>query len=380
MYDRVPDVETFLTRFKDFDIIEVNESESYLISSLIDDFNTLKLKKTFDKISALVKAGRIEDAINVYKDTSENLKSGISLKAVDIIRDTSRYEKYLDKCENKSSYFVSTGFKELDEILGGGFDRKGELALIVARTGMGKSWTLLKCAVASAEQGLRVGIYSGEMSEDKVGTRADTLIGHINNGGIMHGNEIFKESYKEYIDSLSDKVKGSIYVMTPSMINGPATVNALKLFVEKYHLDCLFIDQISLLEDQKKGKTSADRVSNISKDLTLLQNMKKIPIISISQQNRTVSESGQDTTQIALSDRLGQDSTLIIFLERKKDNIMELTLGKCRDNGSGRKLSYNVDLNKGYFVYLPEDGEEVSQELADSYKRTDSVDAEDNYF
>ena len=34
-YDKVPDIETFLSRFKNFDVVEVHESESYLISALV---------------------------------------------------------------------------------------------------------------------------------------------------------------------------------------------------------------------------------------------------------------------------------------------------------------------------------------------------------
>jgi hypothetical protein len=85
--------------------------------------------------------------------------------------------------------------------------------------------------------------------------------------------------------------------------------------------------------------------------------MKRIPIISVSQQNRTSTESGQvDTTQIAQSDRIGQDSTCIIFIE-KKDDIMKLTLVKSRDSENGKSLSYQVDLNKGNFIYIPNEND-----------------------
>lgn len=373
-YDRVPDVETFLNRFKDFDIVDVKESESYLISALMDDYNTRKLANTFKKISPLIQAGRVDEAIELYKRTAENLNKGISLKSVDIIKDTSRYDAYIEKCKDSGKYYVSTGFPELDAIIGG-FDRQEELATIVARTNYGKSWILLKCAVASANQGLKVGIYSGEMSENKVGYRIDTLIGHINNGGIIHGNSMFSDAYKEYIEKLPTLISGSIKVITPAMIEGPATVSALKMFIEKEELDILFVDQLSLLEDQRKGKTPVEKASNISKDLKILQVMKKIPIISVSQQNRTSSENGVDTTQIAMSDRIGQDSTLIIFLE-KKDTLMKLTIVKSRDSENGKVLSYNVDLNKGNFVFIPTEGEAVSEAVVKSYEKKNSEDGD----
>ena len=51
----------------------------------------------------------------------------------------------------------------------------------------GKTWIGLKFAMAAALAGERVGIYSGEMSERKVGYRFDTLVSHISNYAITRG-------------------------------------------------------------------------------------------------------------------------------------------------------------------------------------------------
>ena len=373
-YNKICDLETFLEKFPDFEIINVTESASYLINTLYDDFNTRKLAETFNRVKGLLIKGDVDKAMLEVKKTTENLSKGVALQSVDILKDTSRFDAYLERTRDFNKFYISTGFKELDKIVGG-FDREEELATIVARTNYGKSWVLLKCAASACEQGLNVGIYSGEMSDRKVGYRLDTLIGHINNGELIHGNISIQNEYKKYIDKLPTMFKGSLKVLTPNMINGPADVNALRTFIEKEHLDILFIDQLSLLEDQRKGKSPVEKASNISKDLKLLQVMKKIPIISVSQQNRTTSESGSvDTTQIAMSDRIGQDSTMIIFIE-KKDTIMKLTLVKSRDSENGKVLTYNVDLNRGIFTYVPDEQDgikgEIEENLEDRYSSTD---------
>ena len=89
--------------------------------------------------------------------------------------------------------------------------------------------------------------------------------------------------------------------------------------------------------------------------------MKKIPIISVSQQNRTSNETGKvDTTQISQSDRIGQDSTIIIFIERERDkDLFKLSLVKSRDSVNDKVLTYKVDLNRGIFMYIPESEEDV---------------------
>ena len=213
------------------------------------------------------------------------------MQCTNLLEDTSRYEAYVERCNDFTKYYVKTGFKELDEIIGG-WDREEELATLVARPGVGKSWCLLRSAVASLEQGLNVGIYSGEMSARKVGYRFDTLVSHISNYGITKGVDGLQNQYKMYIDGLKNKYKGSIKVLTPQDIDGPAGVTALRAFIEKENLDILFVDQHSLLEDDKRGKTPIEKASNISKDLKNLQVLKHIPIIAVSQQNRNNTEEG----------------------------------------------------------------------------------------
>lgn len=364
-YGNIPDKETFLNTFMNFPILKVEESPEYLITALFSDRNERFLAKTFNDIRNLLVEDKIEDAMNLFTKASEDLPQSVSFKPVDILKDTSRYDDYIERTKDFEKYYISTGFPELDNIIGG-WDRTEELAVIVGRTNTGKSWLVLKLIAAAVEQGLRVGLYSGEMSERKVGYRIDTLLGHVPNGSLIHGNADIKEEYKKYIDSLSSRYKGSLLVLTPKMINGPAGVASLKAFIQKEKLDILFIDQYSLLEDDRKAKNPVERASNISRDVKNLQVMEKIPIIAISQQNRTVNENGVDTTQIAQSDRIGQDATCAIFIERK-DDLMKLTLVKSRDSENGKVLNYNINFNTGMFTYIPSENDSTSKELETRY-------------
>jgi replicative DNA helicase len=357
-YGNVPDLETFLSNFPHFEVIQVSESESYLLKTLQEDRNTRYLASSFNKVRDLIMSDRTEEAIQVYKNAYEGLETSSSITSVDITKDVSRYDAYIERTRSFEKFYISTGLPELDNIIGG-WDRQEELATIVARTNMGKSWMLLNFAKAAVEQGLNVGLYSGEMSERKVGYRFDTLLGHISNGGLIHGNENVQNEYKRYIDSLPTRLKGSLKVLTPNMINGPAGVSALRAFIEKEHLDILFVDQHSLLEDDRKAKNPVEKAANISRDLKNLQVMKKIPIISASQQNRNSTENGIGTEHIAQSDRISQDSTIILALE-KKDNIMKVHLIKSRDSENGAVLKYLVDFNRGMFTYVPDGDEPVT--------------------
>ena len=370
-YNNVPDKETFINKFPDFDLIKVTETPQYLLSELLLDKQKRMLAKAVNRVRDSYNTGDIEAAIQILQNFSETVSTGRFLQSVDLIKDTSRYDKYVERTSDFSKFYIKTGFPELDNLIYG-WDKQEELATIFARTGTGKTWIMLKCASAALEQGLTVGIYSGEMGENKVGYRIDTFLSHLSNRSMNWGNADIQPRYKAYIDSLASKYKGTIKVLTPAMIDGPAGVNALKAFIEKDKLDILFIDQHSLLEDDRKGKTPVEKAANISKDLKNLQVLKKIPIIAVSQSNRTEKEENKD-----ILDRIGQDSTTIIGLKQKDENTMTLQLVKSRDSESHKILTYAIDFDRGIFTYIPAENDALKGKDCQALKEEFENDGEE---
>lgn len=366
-YQTVPDKLTFTEAFPDFDFVEVNEPESYLLEQLIKDYKASYLAAKFNKIKKLLESDKSEEAFNLYMESKDSIHTNTTLKCTDLTTDKGRYDRYLERIANPDKAYITTGFDELDSLIGG-LDPENENMVIAARTGIGKTQTLLKMATAAALQGKVVGIYEGEMSADKVGYRIDTFLGHIENMSLNRGDGFIQQKYKNYIENLALQKMGPIKVLTPTDINGPATVSAIQAFVEQEGIQVLFIDQYSLLEDQSHSKSSWERVGNISKDIKNLQVMKKIPIVSVAQMNRTKNEDGsQDTTQIGLADRIGQDATVILMLDRKDDKLV-FNIVKARDGGDNKKLTYRANFNLGTFEYIPEGtSKEEAKELEDSY-------------
>ena len=381
-YNVVPDLTTFLKSFPDFEVLQVDESTEYLVSELYREYNENFLASTFNKIRDLLMNGKTEEAMNLYSSSAQKASENKHLDAVDILSDISRYDEYLDKCSNFTNYYSSTGFRELDNVLGG-WDMNSEYATIIARSGQGKSWVILKSVVAAANRGLTVGLYSGEIELNKVSYRIDTLMSHLSNTKIIRGNVDVGLQYKNYLDELKNNHKGKIYVLTPDMVPEDPTVDTLMSFIDKYKLDMLFVDQQTLLTDRHKARTSFEKAANISKDLKMLQVRKHIPIITVTQQNRTSVEENSfaGTEHIGQSDRIGQDSTTIIGVSQK-DGIMTLHIIKARDGGTGKTFSYNIDLDKGIFEYIPEidEFEKNQEEEQESFSGYDYINyGEDNY-
>ena len=311
--------------------------------------------------------------MSIYTSSVDTVLQAKHVDSIDLLKDISRYDDYVDKITNYDKHFIQTGFKELDEILGG-WDIHEELATIVARSNKGKSWILLKSSTKAVEQGLRVGVYSGEMSPNKVGYRFDTLLSHLSNSAMVRGKQDIQNAYRKYLEELPSKYTGCYKVLTPNMMDGPIGVTALRAFIEKEKLDILFIDQHSLLEDDRKARNSVERAANISKDLKKLQVTLGIPIITVSQQNRGNTDDGVGLHNIAQSDRIGQDSTVVLFFDQK-EGIMEMNLVKSRDSANNKSLNYAIDFDKGIFEYIPESDNAIdgkgTEELAKEFNEED---------
>ena len=104
LYGNIPDKVTFIDKFPDFDLLDVLESDKYIIDGLYEDRNKRNLAKTFNKVRDALMKGDTESAQNIYLNAVNNISESKHLQSVDIFNDTSRYDIYVDKC---NSHFFS---------------------------------------------------------------------------------------------------------------------------------------------------------------------------------------------------------------------------------------------------------------------------------
>lgn len=380
-YNQLPSRETFSLKFaNNFEWLTITDPEEYLVNKLKEAKLYRDIVGDYKELGNLIKDEKTDKAIEKMASISQQFLKQTQSKCVDLISDANlRYESYVDRVNNHDKSFVTTGLNELDEILGG-WDMLNESAVICARTGFGKSWWLIYFALYAAKSGLRVGFYSGEMETDLVGYRLDTFLGNIANGSLTHGNENIKDKYEDYISNINKLIKGHIYCITPDALGGSVTVSKIRSFIEKYDIQFMCIDQFSLLDDEKNARNPREQYVNLSKDLRALQRLKKIPILTAVQLNREdTSEYGPSTKNIAESDRIGQDATTVLFIERKGDNV-QITIGKARNARTGDKLTYTWNINMGILHYIPTETDALngtnSEALENEYNdnnKSDSV-------
>lgn len=350
-YSTVCDLATFLSKFPNISLVEVTETDTYLVEKLREEWLYNKSVPILQHAAKLFTDVGSTEAVEYLNSMLPALSSQTSIHAVDLVEQADiRYDKYIEKSLNADKYYIGTGFPELDRIIGG-WDKEEDLITVVARTNQGKSWFLDYFLLNALKLGYKVGLYSGEMSANSVGYRLDTFMSNISNYQITRGNVDIKERYKEHIEKFK-KLSGNFYIITPKELGGYATPSKLRSFCEKYGIEILGIDQYSLMDDDANHNVRHERFESISKDLKLLQEQLQIPIITVSQMGRGEKGIEQDLTDIAGSDRIAQDSTKILNIQQKDDNVV-LTIMKSRDAKVGSKLIYHWKIDTGEFMYVP---------------------------
>lgn len=366
-YNKVPDKETFLSQFPNFNIANVAEADTYLLDKISEEYLYNKSIPILKKVEDLLKTDS-RKAVSFLQQELPFLTSKLRLTAKDIVKDADYRIEELEKRKD-GKYFITTGFQELDNALMG-WQRGEDLVTVMGRTNEGKSWTLLKFLEEAWKAGYRVGLYSGEMSSIQVGFRFDTIYNNFSNTVLTKGSQDI-ESYKEYIKTL--KEKNSFYVITPEDMGGSCTVTKLEAFIQKYKLDILGVDQYSLMEDEnfKPGQPLRMKYDNISKGLFLSSCKYHIPVLAAVQANRaSVSKDkknkaeGPKLEHISEADAIAHNSSRVIAMRQNEGNL-EFEIVKNRIGGRNGKYIYRWLIDTGKFEYVPtlanNDQEQIEQ-------------------
>lgn len=351
-YGNVPDAETFLAKFPNFALVDVAESDKYLVDTFHEEHLYALTVPVITKIADLLQTDSTS-AIEYLISQVPYLTPKTSVVGKDIISTANeRLEEWKDKKNSPDKYFITTGFQELDDIIGG-LQRGEELAVILSRTGQGKTWILLKILQHAWKLGMVAGLLEPEMTSIKTGYRFDTLNVNVSNRALLRGEEV--EKYEQYIQELQ-KGTNPLFVSHPKDFNKKVTVSKLRAWIQANKIDILGIDGISYLSDERyqRGDNKSTSLTNISEDLMDLSIELGVPIIVVVQSNREgVKDDAPDVENIRDSDGIAFNASTIIATKQKGPGI-ELSVRKNR-NGSMGSLLYYWDIDMGIFRYIPND-------------------------
>lgn len=377
-YGQIPDTATFLSKFPNIELVEVNESDKYLIDTIREEYLYSKSVPIVQHIAELLKTDS-NAAIEYMYNEIKTLQPNYNLGGLDIIQNSLlRYDEYIDRKNNQSEWYFTTGFPELDESIHG-IQRGEELMVLFARVNQGKSWILQKICTHIWQLGFNVGYISPEMSASSIGYRFDTLYHNLSNRSLLWASKgINEEEYKKYLSDLKEK-KNKFIVATPLDFDKKITVNKLKNWITQYKLNLVAIDGITYITDEryKKGDNKTTSLTNISEDLMGLSIELKIPILVVVQANRSgVAEDGSkdgtpELESIRDSDGIAHNASKVLAIRQLQDDVLEIGVKKQRFGPVGAKIKYTWNIDTGIFTPL------VSAEVNKDFKEKKYSDNKD---
>lgn len=351
-WGNVPDMTTFLDSFEEFQPLDVTEKDEYLVDKIQEEYLYSQLVPVLQQ-SANIIQGNSVDAFEFLKSSLVTLTPKSGSYGVDIVAQANeRYEEYVNKKNSEVPWMMPSGFKELDDVIGG-FTKGEEFVVIVARTNQGKSWILSKMATHNWKVGFNIGYISPEMSANAIGYRFDALNEHFSNTNLYRGEPV--PNYEEYINDLVQNGKHRFQVATPIDFNKKITVSKLRSFCLQCGLDMLCIDGITYLSDERyrKGDNKTTSLTNISEDLMELSVELKIPIIAVVQSNREgagLEQGVPELESIRDSDGISHNASKVISMRQQNGKLM-MEVKKNRNGPVNVKLVYDWNIDIGDFKY-----------------------------
>jgi replicative DNA helicase len=250
---------------------------------------------------------------------------------------------------------VSTGFKKMDDLLGG--LQKSDLIILAARPSLGKTSLALDIARHVAiHENVPVGVFSLEMSTDQLIDRLIAAEADVNLWNLRTGRlSAQSDDFLRIRDSLERLSKAPLYIDDESSMNIlQMRAKARRLQAEK-GLGLLVVDYLQLMVPRTSNDNMVQQITEISRSLKMLAKELNVPILALSQLNRAL-ENRPDKKPV-LSDlrdlgSIEQDADVVLFIYREdrakensdRQNQADILVSKHRNGPLGTiPLYFNPD-------------------------------------
>jgi replicative DNA helicase len=260
-------------------------------------------------------------------------------------------EMMQERAESKNPISgIRTGYHDLDSITAG-FQR-ADLIIIAGRPAMGKSALAVNIAeTAAIKDKLSVAIFSMEMQAEQLTTRIMSSLANINQNKVRTG-QLDGDDWIRFTSTVGILQKTKMFIDdTPALT--PAELRARCRRISREHgLDLVVVDYLQMMQVSGTTENRATEISEISRSLKAMAKELNIPVIALSQLNRSV-ESRQDKrpvmSDLRESGAIEQDADVIIFIYRDEEydkessdkGMAEIIISKQRNGPIGKlKLAW----------------------------------------
>jgi replicative DNA helicase len=241
---------------------------------------------------------------------------------------------------------VPTGFTDLD-VKTAGF-QPGDLIIIAGRPSMGKTALALNIGQHVAiDLGMPVAVFSMEMGASQLAMRLLGSVGRIDAQRLRTGR-LTDEDWPRLSEAMERMHAAPLYIdETPALNALELRARARRLAREYKQLGLVIVDYLQLMSANGMGENRATEISEISRSLKALAKELQVPVIALSQLNRTVEQRTDKRpvmSDLRESGAIEQDADVILFIyrdevynpESPEKGIAEIIIGKQRNGPIGK--------------------------------------------
>lgn len=311
-------------------------------------YNNYKARKVNELLNnSRITAENVDDFLATVKDTADyfNKQSDNDINTLSELTELSG--NYFN--DNHKVKF-QIGMSKLDEAIGGIDD--GDITIISARPSVGKSAFALQIGRKFGKEGHKVGYFNLEMGKKQVYERAIASASGIDMTRIRRAINFLNDE-KAKFDNGNSQLQGekNFYVIT-----GTQTISKIRAIQKKYNFDIIIIDYLQIITSTgNRGGNRASEVGDISRGLKAIATDFNIPVIALSQLNRS-SERLKDKepclADLRESGDIEQDASVVLMMWNSNDeDLTEKTIKveKSR-NGFNEKIKLYFDGKHMKFV------------------------------
>ena len=268
-------------------------------------------------------------------------------------KEESYKEEILKVLNHKEEESINTGFKQLDEAIGG--FKAGQLITIGAATGVGKSAFAINLALNITSQGHKVGLWSFEMDKKEVFERIFSI-----KTGLAKKDKLSTEERYNAVRKYSDETSDDIGIYTEYIKDLDRFYLQCRQMSMRKNMKVVIIDYLQLIRlSNEANNNRVHQIEGITTKLKEIASDLGIVIVILSQLSRSY-QSRVDKTPI-LSDlrdsgSIEQDSNIVILLHRPDrqpshyngfEQCTQVIVAKNRSGSSGMfSLKYISNLTK----------------------------------
>ncbi len=212
---------------------------------------------------------------------------------------------------------LASGFSEFDEMTSG--LQAGDLVIIAGRPSMGKtSFAMNVAQYAAVKQQAPVAVFSMEMPGEQLAMRMLSSLGRIDQHRLRIG-KLAEEDWPRLSSAVSMLTDVPLFVDDSASLT-PTELRAHARRLKREHdLKLIVIDYLQLMQVTSRNENRATEISEISRSLKGLAKELSVPVVALSQLNRSLEQRPNKRpvmSDLRESGAIEQDADLIVFIYR----------------------------------------------------------------